>query len=714
MNGGMDGRMRANGYRAVALCLLATAAAASGGSGRIELAHPSNACESFEFDLRASTAPVAHACPASRSAHRLLAEAESALKRAEWADAEHALGCAARALPRSEAASTQYDIARLRGTLAYRREQFDRALPLYACAAERALKAGDREGYAKMLNNSAAAWRRLGDDARALTLLHESIRVRGTMGYAITGANRMNLADVYEAMGDSDKAEAEYEAAYRAYAAQNDFAEMAHVRQTMATRALARGEHANAKPWLEEAVRLSEPAGAAMRPFRLRLYAAMAALSLREGDSGQARQWVGRGFSLAVAERIAAVPVDLQVQAAHVMAREGDYDGAYRRLRDALAALPAQDIDRQSVLETMAEVQVAAGDSADAIRALHEARAIERALNAKRQQAQTMAVRLRVEQDFAVAAARARAREHAQRLRILAVVLGVTALLVAAAVLRMRWRVRIREATREVQHREEIARYRRLADELRVDRAVVEAALDERDDGVCLLDGCGRILAANRRMAEAFGTGPEAMTGNMFADYLPEDARAPFGEALERLDDGIIDCIDVLGRAGDAGWRIKPSDRRYGDGAIFLQLTPEVMPPMAMPPAAAPTIAACDTETVATIGDHDPLRETFRRALVEVMLSAVDAWERSMQLSRLELAERSRLWRVSIDDGRLRARTMDRYLSLTKLPQNPHWRDVLRTAYFVLEHCPLQDETRAALQARVEQVLDHTRRSAMV
>jgi two-component system, sensor histidine kinase ChiS len=532
--------------------------------------------------------------------------------------------------------------------------------------------------------------------------LHESIRVRGTLRHGATGANRMNLADVYEAMGDSDKAVAEYEAAYRAYAAQNDFAEMAHVRQTMATRAMARGEHANAKPWLEEAVRLSERAGAAMRPFRLRLYAALAALSLREGDSAQARQWVDRGFSLVSAERIVAVPVDLQVQAARVMAHEGDHDGAYRRLRGTLAGLPAQDIDRQSVLETMAEVQVAGGDSAGAIRSLHEARAIERALNVKRQQAQTMAVRLRVEQDFAVAAARAHASEHAQRLRMLAVVLGVMAALVAAAVLRIRWRAQLREA----QHRKEIAYYRRLADELRVDRRVVQAALDDRDDGVSLLDGCGRIIDANTRMADVLETEAKAMTGNTFVDYLPEQVRASFAEMLERLDDGVVDCIDFpLGGDGDR-WRIEPCDRRSGDGAIFLRLSP----------AAAPPLASCDAIAADDVlsGNQEELRQAFRRALVEVMLSAVDAWERSMQLSRLELAERSRLWRVSIDDGRLRARTMDRYLSLAKLPQNPHWRDVLRTAYFVLEQCSLQEHARAALQARVEQVLDYTRRNAMV
>jgi len=37
----------------------------------------------------------------------------------------------------------------------------------------------------------------------------------------------------------------------------------------------------------------------------------------------------------------------------------------------------------------------------------------------------------------------------------------------------------------------------------------------------------------------------------------------------------------------------------------------------------------------------------------------------------IDLAEKSRIWCVSIDNGRSRARSMNRYLSLDKLPSNP-------------------------------------------
>jgi hypothetical protein len=57
---------------------------------------------------------------------------------------------------------------------------------------------------------------------------------------------------------------------------------------------------------------------------------------------------------------------------------------------------------------------------------------------------------------------------------------------------------------------------------------------------------------------------------------------------------------------------------------------------------------------------------------------------------------------------------MERYLSLSKLPRNPRWRDVLRSAYFVLGHCErLAPEAREALQRRVDGILAMTRRDAL-
>ena len=66
--------------------------------------------------------------------------------------------------------------------------------------------------------------------------------------------------------------------------------------------------------------------------------------------------------------------------------------------------------------------------------------------------------------------------------------------------------------------------------------------------------------------------------------------------------------------------------------------------------------AAIDDDPLeVAVDDAEAQRWRFRRELVELMLALVEAWERSTGHNRIELAERSRIWRVNIDDGRLRA-----------------------------------------------------------
>ena len=92
----------------------------------------------------------------------------------------------------------------------------------------------------------------------------------------------------------------------------------------------------------------------------------------------------------------------------------------------------------------------------------------------------------------------------------------------------------------------------------------------------------------------------------------------------------------------------------------------------------------------------------YRQQLVTLMRSALHAWEVTTQKSKIELAEESNIWAVSIDDGRLRTRTFDRYLRLEQLPKVPRWREVVRTAYFVLSIPTIETETSLGLEHELE------------
>ena len=98
--------------------------------------------------------------------------------------------------------------------------------------------------------------------------------------------------------------------------------------------------------------------------------------------------------------------------------------------------------------------------------------------------------------------------------------------------------------------------------------------------------------------------------------------------------------------------------------------------------------------------------QQYREALVKLMQDCHYYWQKVTGESIIDLAEKSRIWSVSIDNGRLRTRSMNRYLSIDKLPSNPRWRQVARTAYFVLSKVSHDAEAKSALEKSVARLQD--------
>jgi hypothetical protein len=102
-------------------------------------------------------------------------------------------------------------------------------------------------------------------------------------------------------------------------------------------------------------------------------------------------------------------------------------------------------------------------------------------------------------------------------------------------------------------------------------------------------------------------------------------------------------------------------------------------------------------------------KEQLKKALVELLIDAIIIWEKTTQSSHIELAEQSKIWTVSIDNGTLRTRSLDKYLSIDKIPQNPKWRHVVQTGHFVLSQDNLSSEDRKTLEAHLERIMEVVR-----
>jgi PAS domain-containing protein len=221
---------------------------------------------------------------------------------------------------------------------------------------------------------------------------------------------------------------------------------------------------------------------------------------------------------------------------------------------------------------------------------------------------------------------------------------------------------------------------------------MLQVLLDSREDAICLLDADGRVLAANRAACALLGA--EISTGHPLSEHLADTDREQLTLALEGMEDSAVQSLDIQS-VGGTPLTVRLSQWERGDGLIVLGLSSR-------------------TEAAGSIALTPVLSSETHQSQQASMLSVVETWERNSGSSRLELAEKSRIWRVTIDDGRLRTRAMERYLTLSKLPHNPRWRDVLRSAYYVLGQCPMESSSREALQQRVNAVLAYTRRNALV
>lgn len=107
--------------------------------------------------------------------------------------------------------------------------------------------------------------------------------------------------------------------------------------------------------------------------------------------------------------------------------------------------------------------------------------------------------------------------------------------------------------------------------------------------------------------------------------------------------------------------------------------------------------------------DHSYNNTELREMGIILMNVSLELWQLSTKTGAVELAEKSGLWRVSIDDGRLRIRTLRKYLSLDNLPKYPRWQQITKTAHFVLSECDLDMSSRQRLNQLVSEFIRATR-----
>ncbi|WP_165395019.1 ABC transporter substrate-binding protein [Thiomicrorhabdus indica] len=110
------------------------------------------------------------------------------------------------------------------------------------------------------------------------------------------------------------------------------------------------------------------------------------------------------------------------------------------------------------------------------------------------------------------------------------------------------------------------------------------------------------------------------------------------------------------------------------------------------------TVQALDKQNINNKQEQDFDEKT---RLAEIMNLSLIMWQTHTGKGRIKLAEKSQLWRVTIDGSTAKTRTLDKYLSRETIPNNPRWRKVIDTAIFVMGHAP-DSEQKKHLNSLIE------------
>lgn len=603
----------------------------------------------------------------------------------------------------------EFRLHRRRGILAYREDHFAQALNQFRAALDVARDNQDLLGQAQAQNDLGNGLRRIGDYRAALEAYRASLQIKRRVGDPQLGPLLNNLGDLYQDLAEPEQAMQYYREAMAAHAAAGRPIEAAHTRESLAALMAADGLPDRARVELETA--LATYAAAGVVPGQLRVLTQLAHDDRLRDDHAAARKWLDRGFALA---GDGPVPVALLIEHAHSLRQSKDATSALSVLQEAVRRLGPDDVDRIEIERELATTFEQLSDPVAALAAWRRFQAADAQKRTRDHDGALNQLRIRfevAEKDRSIQTLRAQqqlqdaALERGRLMLWLTVLAAATGLALLALVLQRRkqqWRIDL--ARHDAMRTADLEQFRRATAALSQDSDRLRALLDTSAEPIMALDSHATVIHANAAAACVLSQETVGLTGRTAIELFGSEGGSSLLNTLTELEDSDSpsDLILNLPPGNDQQiLRVRLQASRDGEFVIAFLARGIADPALSSVDRAALERGVSSIDQAREKISADA-RNRFRVELVELMLHTLQAWESSTGTTRIELAEKSRLWRVTIDDGRLRVRAMERYLALPKLPRHPRWRDVLRSAYFVLSQCELDSAARDSLRQRCD------------
>ncbi|MFH2131022.1 MAG: response regulator, partial [bacterium] len=241
---------------------------------------------------------------------------------------------------------------------------------------------------------------------------------------------------------------------------------------------------------------------------------------------------------------------------------------------------------------------------------------------------------------------------------------------------------------------------------LNISQQKLRTILDQVSDPVFFFDAHLRITHLNKKAEDLFGCQRTQLGEKKVSHLLPNiEEKVPDFQNIVRWSDEEFNQwkehpVALRIHSGnqesfDMHAFISRLESRKGEFSIILSHSSETAP-LILPASLGKQKVR---ERIVTKDTH------FREQLVGLMRLSLTYWEAATGKDKFDLAEQSGLWKVQIDQGSLRARTLDKYLDTRQLSKHPRWKDVIKTAHYVLDKCPVLPVMKKELEDQTARVL---------
>jgi hypothetical protein len=86
------------------------------------------------------------------------------------------------------------------------------------------------------------------------------------------------------------------------------------------------------------------------------------------------------------------------------------------------------------------------------------------------------------------------------------------------------------------------------------------------------------------------------------------------------------------------------------------------------------------------------------------MKYCLKVWKKRTMQNKIEFAYQSKIWKINVDDGRLRTRSLDKYFSINAIPKNPRIHQVIKSCHFMLTLKQLNQDERVKIKFYIEKL----------